>query len=121
MVFTYSTTIYPPKLILDPRTIKSISIHSIEFLTGYNLVSTNVLRFLGQKFSKDESAVNHDFYLLHEYVAPKTPHRPAYNQVYQYPFDSIFDGLQSGIDYGTKFSWPFFSEELKCAKTWFFT
>ena len=121
MVFAYSTTIYPPKLLLDPRTIKFVIIHSIAFFAGYNLVCTNVLRFLGEIFSEGKSAVNHDFYLLHEYVAPKTPPKPSYNQVCHHPFDSIFDGLQSGIDYCTKFSWLNFSEGLKCAKTRFFT
>ena len=50
--FTYSTTIKPPKHLLDPRVFKSISIHSIAFLTGYNLVFTNVLRLLGEFFSE---------------------------------------------------------------------
>ena len=121
MLLTYSTTIYPPKLLLDPRTIKFVIIHSIAFFAGYNLVCTNVLRFLGEIFSEGKSAVNHDFYLLHEYVAPKTPPRPSYNQVCHHPFDSIFDGLQSGIDHWTTFSWPIFSGVVKCAKTRFFT
>jgi hypothetical protein len=34
------------------------------------------------------------FHLFHDYSTPKTTPRASYDHVYQYPFGSIFDGLQ---------------------------
>ena len=72
--------------------------------------------FQGQKWPKSWF-----FDLFHDYLTSKILPRSSYDQVCHHPFDSIFDGLQSGIDHCTKFSWPNFSEGLKCPKTWFFT
>ena len=91
--FTYSTTIEPSKLFLDPLTTESVFIHSIAFLTGYKLVGITTLGFLVKFFRRAKVRQITVFTYFTTIDRPKIP----LHQVYHHLFDSIFHGLQFGM------------------------